>query len=347
MRIAVLGTGWGARVSVPAFQAAGCDVVALWSRRRERAEEEAERLGVPLATTDFAEIFASPNVDAVAIHTPPAMHLDLCRVAFEAEKHVLCDKPFAMNVTEAREMATLAKATDRIAILNYEFRHAPLSLQIKDLLDRGAIGQFHHATVEMRGWSPLAGPGIAWRLDPAQGGGILNELGSHYIDRLRQWFGEISNVNAQLASFPPPDSDPELTTEDWLGATFSFTQGGFATLSQSWVEGVEPGASITIVGSEGSLSLSCTDFMLSCGELTIGRGRRGEQAPEVVPPPSSQQEFEREGHVIAASRLLIAAFAKGIETGVSPHPDFGDGLQSQIAIDAMRESAATGCIVSL
>lgn len=344
MRVAVLGTGWGARVSVPAFQAAGCEVVALWSRRRERAEEEAERLGVPLATTDFAEIFAAPKVDAVAIHTPPAMHLALCRAAFEAGKHVLCDKPFAMNTAEAREMVALAQGTDRIAMLNYEFHHAPLSLQIQELLEQGAIGEFHHATVESHSWSPLAGPGIAWRLDPGQGGGILNELGSHFIDRLRQWFGEISSVNAQLASFPPPDADPELTTEDWIGATCSFQDGGFATLSQSWGGGLQPSSSVSMVGSDGALTLRCSDFMLSCGELTLDR--RGEEAPEVVTPPPSQPQFERE-NIIAASRLLIAAFAEGIETGVSPHPNFDDGLQSQIAMDAIRESAATGRMVSL
>ena len=99
-----------------------------------------------------------------------------------------------------------------------------------------------------------------------------------------------------------------------------------------------------MVGSDGALTLRCSDFMLSCGELTLDR--RGEEAPEVVPPPPSQPQFERE-NIIAASSLLIAAFAEGIETGVSPHPNFDDGLQSQIAMDAIRESAATGRMVSL
>ena len=344
MRAAVLGAGWGARVSVPAFRAAGWDVAGFWSRTPERAKEHAERLKIPFATTEAAELFAAPGIDAVAIHTPPALHLPLCRAALDAGKHVLCDKPFAMSVAEAEEIAALAEASGPIAMINYEFRFAPLPLQIKDLLDQGAIGRFHHAAVETHVTNPLIGLGIAWRLDPRQGGGILNELGSHYVDRLRQWFGDISSLSARLASFPPPDA-PALATEDWLGATCSFRNGGHATLNLSWVAELPLGSSVSIAGSEGVLTARCADSMLCSGEITLGR--RGEPEVEVVPPPPGQLEFQPENAPIAASSRLIAAFADGIETGVSPHPNFSDGLQSQIAIDAMRESAATGRVVQL
>ncbi len=70
-RIGVLGAGWGTRVSVPAFRAAGWEVVGLWSRRPERAQAEAARLDIPLATIDAEALIARPDVDAVAIHTPP------------------------------------------------------------------------------------------------------------------------------------------------------------------------------------------------------------------------------------------------------------------------------------
>ena len=127
-RVGILGAGWGARVSAPAFRAAGWEVAGLWSRRPQRAEAEAARLEIPFATHDPAALINRPEIDAVAIHTPPHLHLELCRAAFAAGKHVLCDKPFATNIADARALLVAADASDRTAMLNFEFRFAPLRL---------------------------------------------------------------------------------------------------------------------------------------------------------------------------------------------------------------------------
>ena len=341
-RVGVIGTGWGARVSVPAFRAAGWEVAGLWSRRPERATAEASRLEIPFATDDWQALIQRPEIEAVAIHTPPHMHLELCRAAFTAGKQVLCDKPFATTVADARELLVAAEASHCTAMINYEFRFAPLRLQIASLLSEGAIGAVRHVNMDLHTTNPLLQMDRAWRLDPSHGGGLLNELGSHAIDRLRQWFGELETVSARLGSFPPPGLDPAFTSEDQISATFTFAGGGVATLSLSWVSDPPVGLRVVFTGSEGVIVATSPGSMLTEGEVLLGRA--GEDGFSKVDVPS--EDFAGSGAVDASARL-IRAFAQGIDEGRSPSPNFVDGLQSQIAIEGVRESAATGRVVEL
>ena len=343
-RVGVLGTGWGARVSVPAFRAAGWEVAGLWSRRPERAAAEASRLEIPFATHDADALINQAEIDAVAIHTPPHMHLELCRAAFAAGKHVLCDKPFATNVADARVLAAAAEASDRTAMINYEFRFAPLRLQVASLLAEGAIGDVRHVSMDLQTTNPLLQMGRPWRLDPSLGGGLLNELGSHAIDRLRQWFGALETVSARLGSFPPPELEPGLTSEDHISASFTFASGGIATLSLSWVSNPPLGLRMVITGSEGVIVATSPGSMLTDGDVMLGRA--GEDGFSKVEPPADHSEIAG-GGAVAASARLIQAFAEGIDEGRSPAPNFEDGLHSQIALDGVRESAATGRTVRL
>ena len=335
----MFGTGWGTRVSVPAFREAGWEVAGLWSRRPERAADFAERLEIPFATGDAQELIERAEIDAVAIHTPPHMHLDLCRAAFEAGKHVLCDKPFATNLAEAEAMLAAAEASGLTAMVNYEFRFAPLRQQVQALAAEGAIGDLKHVSIDLQTTNPLIELERPWRLDPAHGGGLLNELGSHAIDRLRQWFGDLASVSAQMESFPPEGLDPQFTSEDQISAAFEFVNGGIATLSMSWVTDPPLGMRIVIAGSGGTILATSPGTMLSDGEVLLGRA--GGDGLSRVEPPADQAAVAAGGAVTASARL-IEAFAEGIDQGRSPSPNFRDGLASQIAIEAMRESDASG-----
>ena len=341
-RVGVLGTGWGARVSVPAFRAAGWEVAGLWSRRPERAAAEASRLEIPFATDDWQALIQRPEIEAVAIHTPPHMHLELCRAAFAAGKHVLCDKPFATNTADARELLAAAGTSDCTAMINYEFRFAPLRLLIASLLSEGAIGAVRHVSMDLHTTNPLLQMDRAWRLDPSHGGGLLNELGSHAIDRLRQWVGELETVSARLGSYPPPDLDPAFTSEDQVSATFTFAGGGVATLALSWVSDPPAGLRIVVTGSEGVIVATSPGSMLTEGEVLLGRaGEDGFSRVDVA------SEDAAGGGAVEASARLIRAFEQGIDEGRSPSPNFEDGWWSQIALEGVRESAATGQVVEL
>ena len=343
-RVGIFGAGWGTRVSVHAFRAAGWEVAGLWSRRAERAAAEAARLEIPFATHDAAALINRVELDAVAIHTPPHLHPELCRAAFAAGKHVLCDKPFAGNAAQARALLKIAEASDRTAMVNFEFRFTPLRVQVAELLARGAIGEVRHVSVDLQTTNPLLQLERPWRLDPAHGGGLLNELGSHIIDLLRQWFGELDAVSAQLASFPAAELEPGFASEDQVSAHFRFAAGGSATLALSWVSDPPLGLRIVIAGSEGVIYATSSGGMLTEGEVALGRA--GEGGFAVLEAPAEQAAIAA-GGAVGASALLIEAFAAGIDGGRSPSPNFADGLHSQIALDAVRKSAAGGRVVSL
>src|ERR1051326_2430266 len=103
MRIGVIGSGWGTRVQVPIFREVGFDVVAIKGHEWQT--------------------FENANVDAVSIVVPPAMHLPIARAALNAGKHVICEKPTALNVAEAEELVALSKAhPQQIAIIDHELR---------------------------------------------------------------------------------------------------------------------------------------------------------------------------------------------------------------------------------
>lgn len=337
-RVGILGTGWGTRVSVHAFRAAGWEVAGLWSRRPERAEAEAARLEIPFHTHETQALFDRPEIDAVAIHTPPHLHLEHCRAAFAAGKHVLCDKPFTTNLADARALLEAAEASDRTAMINFEFRFAPLRLQVANLLAEGNIGDVRHVSVDIQSTNPLLQLERPWRLDPALGGGLLNELGSHAIDQLRQWFGELASVSAQLGSYPPPELDPDLTSEDHISASFTLDNGGIVTLAMSWVSDPPLGLRIVITGAKGVIQATSPGGMLTEGEVTLGHA--GEDTFTTLNPPTDHEAAT--GGAVGMSARLIDAFAKGIDTGHSPSPNFTDGWHSQIALEAVRQSAATG-----
>ena len=343
-RVGVFGTGWGTRVSVPAFRAAGWEVAGLWSRKPERAAIMAERLEIPFHTHEAAALLHRPGIDAVAIHTPPHMHLDLCRAAFAAGKHVLLDKPFTTNIEDAHALAQAAEASDCTAMVNYEFRYAPLRREVERLLVDGAIGDVRHASVTLHTTNPLLQMDRPWRLDPAHGGGLLNELGSHGIDRFRQWFGDITTVSAQLGSIPPQGLPPEFTSEDQVSGHFTFVSGATASLDICWVSDPPLGLKVVITGSKGVIQAMSPGSMLSEGQVSIARA--GDAAFTPIEPQEDGLEH-LPIDAVGVSARMIHAFTDGIETGVSPAPNFQDGLQSQIAIEAMRTSASTGPVVRL
>jgi predicted dehydrogenase len=121
----VVGTGFGCRVHVPALRNAGFTVQALVGRDAARTQRRADRLGIPRACTTLADALAFEGVDAVTIATPPDTHAALAIEACEAGRHVVCEKPFALDAAEAERMLTAAHGAGVTHLVGHEFRWAP------------------------------------------------------------------------------------------------------------------------------------------------------------------------------------------------------------------------------
>jgi len=340
----VVGTGFGARVHVPALRAAGFEVVALAGRDRERTARRAERLAVPNACASLAEAFALPGVDAVTIAAPPGAHAALAIEACDAGRHVICEKPFAIDTAEATAMVAAADRAGVTALVGHEFRWAPDRALAARVIADGLIGDPRLATFVQ--YVPLvADPETRvpdWWFDAARGGGWLGASGSHLVDQVRTSLGEIVSVSAAL-----PTVARRSGAEDSFAVRMSVRGGVEVMLQQtaaSWTPNV---VGVTVIaGSDGTLELAADGVWLSNRS-----GRRQLSVPEDLALPEAPGATDDPRHRYTHLELgpytrLCEALRAGAEgrpyEGRVPLPTFADGLAGTRVIDAIRASVAAG-----
>jgi predicted dehydrogenase len=347
LRIGVIGVGFGATVQVPGFQSEGWEVVALCSRRKERVEEAAAKLGIPDTTTDWRELIARSDLDAVSIVTPPAEHHEMALAALRAGKHVLCEKPFALNAQQAKEMRGAAEASGLTAMVTHEFRFAPQRAYVHDLIQQGYVGPLHLLMFDQLIAIPMQPRPMGWSSQASSGGGFLGGLGSHNIDAWRHWFGEITGVGGKLAAFFPDRLNPETgaavlaDAEDTFSFVATFANGGLGTMTLSTAVAVHQGARVLVQGKEGTLSTPQPGFNPRPDGVVLG-AKVGEQLQELPMPKEYRALEDDRDERLLPFRLLVREFARGIREGTSPSPSFADGYRCQQVLDAVRESSATG-----
>jgi predicted dehydrogenase len=355
IRIGVVGVGFGSVVHIPAFQSEGLEVVAVCARREERARDAAERFAVPNAFTDYREMLALDGLDAVAVATPVSTHHPITMDALEASKHVLCEKPLAINAIQAREMWEKTEATGLTAMVAHEFRFASGRMRVKELIDEGYVGALHMALMSL-----AVGPRSGFRARPwsesddaGKGGGFLGALGSHYIDCLRHWFGEVASVSGRLnthfqdRTYADLEEFVEATSDDTYNFTLEFAQGGWANMIGTSAAAFGSGARVEIYGRDGTLTTPQPGAGFNPPPLgTILGAKPGDKELAELPIPARLEPFsdDRDGRMMPF-RLLVREFVRGIREGVSPAPNLLDGLRCQEIMAAIRESSFTGSVV--
>ena len=352
IRIGVVGVGFGTTVHVPAFVSEGLEVVAVMARRRERAEEAAATFGIGGVFTDFGSLLEMPGLDAVSIATPTALHYEMATAALRAGKHVICEKPFALNATEAKEMAELAAASGLTAMIAHEFRFASGRMFVKALLDQGYVGDPKMAVLRLvRG--PVSAPSgavpdyVAGRDAAADGAGFFFGLGSHYIDCLRHWFGEVEEVSGTLRTLAPnrrsDDGIVLADADDTFGFTLRFASGVVADMIATRNAPFVEESMISIYGDGGTLVTPQHGFnppahgTVSGGRLGVDDGLVELKVPTELEPFSDDRDDR-----LMPFRIFTKEFLRGIEEGSSPAPNFVDGWRCQQVLDAIRSSSVTG-----
>ena len=340
----VVGTGFGARVHVPALRAAGFDVRALVGRDAARTTRRAERLDIAHACTSLAEALALPNVQAVTIAAPPDAHAALAIEACDAGRHVICEKPFAIDAAEAAAMVAAAERAGVTALVGHEFRWSPDRALVARALAYGLIGEPRLATLVQ--YVPLVADPEArvppWWFDEARGGGWLGASGSHIVDQVRCWFGELASVSATL-----PTVAARSGAEDSFVVRATSRSGVEIVLQQtaaSWTPGV---AGVTLVaGTEGTLEVDAAGVW--CSDRA---GRRLLEIPDDLAFPASPAASDDPRHRYThlelgpytrlCEALLAGIEGRALESSV-PVPTFAEGLACMRVLDAVRASAAAG-----
>src|SRR6266508_3387320 len=195
-RVGIIGRGWGERSQAPNFREAGLEIVAVVGR-------------------DNWKRALADDVDLVSVVMPPSRHVEMATAALEAGKHVICEKPTALNAAEAQVLVAAAEAHPKqIAIIDHELRFLPSFRAARERIFE--IGPIRYA--EVRYASPSRGDRSRpwnWWSDASQGGGVWGAVGSHFIDTLRYLGNEIEAVQAVLATMIDERSGKKVTSDDF------------------------------------------------------------------------------------------------------------------------------------
>lgn len=175
-------------------------LVAIAGSKREEAIRTAKRFGADqLESLD--ELVNHPDVDIVYIATPPFLHYEQAMLALNAGKHVICEKPLAMNPEEGAEMLALAKEKGLLMVTNLMQRYNPMFARIKHLIDKNLLGDFLHGYFENYAGDEGLSP-EHWFWDRSKSGGIFIEHGVHFFDMFDGWFGKGTVKAAQVIKRP-------------------------------------------------------------------------------------------------------------------------------------------------
>lgn len=243
--------------SGPAFNLIeGSEVVAVMSRKEERARSYAERHGIKRWYTDPQELINDPEVNAVYIATPPSTHATYSIMAMKSGKAVYVEKPMASNYEDCCRINRIAEKTGVPCFVAYYRRYLPYFQKVKELVDNGAVGKV--VNVQIRFAVPPRDldynkTNLPWRVQAdIAGGGYFYDLAPHQIDLLQELFGPILEAEGMKAN-----RGGLYPTEDSVSACFKFDNG--LPGSGSWCFVAHESAKedrIDIIGNRGSLSFS-------------------------------------------------------------------------------------------
>lgn len=346
----IVGTAFGVFTHLRALRAAGFEVQALVGRNPVKTAERAKLLGVPHAVTSLEEAMALPGVQLVTIATPPHTHHDIACAAARAGRHVLCEKPFALDLGQARAMLAAAEQAGIVHMIGTEFRFATAQALLRRAVLDGMIGRPVHFLHLLQ--VPAIPPGDAalpdWWMDATLGGGAMGAWGVHVIDQIRSTLGDFESVHATVQTF---SQRPGMTADDSFTIDFKLRSGVSGTLACSMASAGPPLNTTRIFGERGAL-------WIQGDEVWVGdaAGWRALPVPDELPalPPDPfphtelVQAVNDQWHVggadLAPYTRLFERMRARIEGRDREHREipatFADGVAAQAVLDAARLSAA-------
>ncbi|MFA6318552.1 MAG: Gfo/Idh/MocA family oxidoreductase [Elusimicrobiota bacterium] len=342
--VGIVGAGYGARVILPCLSAVpGMRVLALCARHPEAARARAAGFPVGRFPGSLDDLLGIEGLGLVCLAVPPALHLDMARKVLAAGKTLLCEKPLALDSRQARAIVRAAGNGPRQHLVDHQLRFHPNNLKVKSLLDQGAIGEVRFVELSYI-VNTRVDPGLAWDWwsDRAQGGGQLLALGSHLVDLLRWWLGEVESVSGTLATFMGRRSDPvtgrlrAVTSDDFISAHLRFKGGPVAGVTTSSMAPDHPGLRVRISGTRGVLLMEGQDRLFLSGRR--GGSRDVSQADDLAGKPVIGLNAWRTSLVRLGRSLVRSAREGSLREGAT----LVDGLRNQEVLDAIRASAAEG-----
>jgi predicted dehydrogenase len=347
--VAMIGCGGIALANhLPGFALLGKDraqVVALCDNDAGVLQRASAKTEISATFADWRAALAHPGVDAVVIATPNVFHAPIAIAAAKAGKHILCEKPIAMNHAESVEMLNAAEAANVRHMTAFTYRFVPGMRYISHLVKSGAIGTpYHFRAQRFQDWQKRD---LGWRQTKSlAGSGELGDMLSHRIDFAHLLVGDVARLVADTRRYLDDRSGRASDLEDWVAMLAEFKSGATGVLESTKVatgrgEGGRSRDECEISGDEGTLVYSQTR------PNEIHRGKRGgggldiEQVPrDFLTIPNSPRD-PTVGDPVATFRYdQNIEFIQAIEEKRACRPSFADGVKAQKVMDAVLRAAS-------
>ena len=344
--------------------------VALCGRDAAGVATAAQRLGWDSTETDWRALIQRDDVDLVDICVPGDLHAEIAIAALGAGKHVLCEKPLANTVEEARAMVAAADAARHLgvrAMCGFNYRRVPAVALMRQLIAAGRLGQIRHVRAAyLQDWIVDPQFPLVWRLRrEVAGSGSLGDIGAHIVDLTQYVTGQqITGVCGITETFvkerPLPSASSGLsasasgattgpvTVDDAALFLARLSGGAVATYEATrFATGHKNALRVEVNGSAGSLAfdlerLSELEFYDASRPATEGGFTR---ILVTEPEHPYMAAWWPPGHVIGYEHSFtheVRDLLEAIATGTDPEPSFADGLGVQLVLDAVERSAAAG-----
>ena len=342
----------------------------ICGRQLEGVEAAARELGWENASIDWKEVIENPEIDVIDINTPNDSHAEIAIAAANAGKHVLCEKPLALNVGQCREMLDAAEKNGVVHMVCHNYRCIPAIAHAKKMIEEGALGElFHYRARYAQDWIVDPQFPLVWRLQKGvSGSGAHGDINAHIIDLGRYLVGEFAEVCGLMNTFikerPLEDAAAkgdglggtagaakmgEVTVDDAAMFIGRFANGALANLEATrFALGRKNNIAIEINGSQGSLFFDFEDMnRLQFFDNRQPEDRQGFSDILVTQPGGTHPyvgQWWPPGHILGYEHTFVhtlADFVNAVAAGQSVQPTFEDGLKNQQVLEAVEQSANT------
>jgi predicted dehydrogenase len=365
---AVIGSGFIGTVHIEALRRIGVQVHGLLGSSPDRAAERAARIGVPRGYGTLDELLDDDRVEVVHVTSPNNMHFPQVKQILAAGRHVICEKPLALDARESSVLVELASRSGKVAAVNFNIRFYPLNQHLRGALAEGSIGDVRLITGRyFQDWLMLD-TDWNWRLEPEIGGRLraVGDIGSHWLDLTSFVTGRhVTEVMAEMATFirrrhmpeGPVESfalersaktvEVEIRTEDVATILLRYDNGARGMMAVSQISaGHKNSLQYEIDGSAGAAAWDSE----KPDELWLGyRGRPNETLARdaaLMTPAGREAAALPAGHVegfadtfAALFRAVYADVAEGAMRANPPYATFADGHEEMLVGDAIAQSA--------
>ena len=334
------------------------------SRSEETARQAAKAYGWQDCEADWRDMLKRDDIDLVDVSTPNFMHRKQVVAAAAAGKHILCEKPLAMNLAEAKAMVKAVEKAGVKAMCGFTYRHAPAVRLARQIIESGEIGQVYHwRAVYLQDWIIDPEFPLVWRLNADYcGSGSLGDLAAHLIDMALSLVGDIAEVSAILETFVKERplvaagggtglvdkkgsaQRGTVTVDDAALCCCRFANGAVGTFEATrFAAGHKNGHRWEINGSKGSIAWSLED-MNYLEFYKAGEGNR-QGFRKVLATEGDTPGWEAwwpAGHIIGYGELFVNEINEmlcALAEDRRPTADFRDALRCQAVLDAFTQSA--------